>query len=469
MAWLEPGTWSAAASGNERLLSYGSNEADVRNITSGDTTYERSRERVSASWKITSLVEDSARMLVNVFQKTYMRQAAYPDVGAYLYLSGDPAESDATIDLINLRPSADGAYKIKAGWKFQIGGVAGDDTIYTVTADANLPTSGVEETNTQIIAPTVLMRGLDIDRTNGHIYFADHDSFNSTMWIKRCDLDGSNVTTIKTKSLYGNGTGFIFYVCVDPANSKIYFTFTPNINTGYQLRSMNYNGTGETVLFTHGTGVIPYDLDIDLENDCLYYAFPYDITKMDLDGSNQTTVTSDSHGVRANVNTGGFFYQRHSGGDVHEVTAGGTSTKIIDAAPSASDIIHDAATGDIYIVSGHDLHKYSASGDLLYSRIDYFYGNNVYAAKLSLGENAFFYTHSSQGVQKINLMTAAVTLSISPTLSDSFAIENGAEVYFFLTENVNANRADPSGSFELKLSGSYKTRFVRGPDIEQEA
>ena len=92
--------------------------------------------------------------------------------------------------------------------------------------------------------------GIDLDPSNGHIYFTTGDQ------VLRCDMDGENTTGI------AGGAG-AHGIALDLDNGKIYWT---NWQSGMVMRA-NLDGTDPELLFSCSN---PRGIDIDIANQKVY-------------------------------------------------------------------------------------------------------------------------------------------------------------------------------------------------------
>jgi hypothetical protein len=122
-------------------------------------------------------------------------------------------------------------------------------------------------------------QGFDLDLTNSHIYFAQDDG------IYRSDLDGSNVTSVYKLTNIG-----INALAIDVANQAIFY----NDNETETIRSVGFDGFGDTSLFTNQKFI--EDIEIDLANGKLYWANTENdvVQRGDTDGTDLETLVSST-------------------------------------------------------------------------------------------------------------------------------------------------------------------------------
>ncbi len=128
--------------------------------------------------------------------------------------------------------------------------------------------------------------GVALDVKSGYIYWAEDGFDPNPSRIVRANFDGSNQTTLFTKT---NGFTNAQMIALDLANGKIYWT-------EWQLGVCcgNLDGTGFTVLGGSGNSTNRYTaLALDLERRHIYFAEPQGrgmLFRMDMDGKNVVTV-----------------------------------------------------------------------------------------------------------------------------------------------------------------------------------
>ncbi len=114
--------------------------------------------------------------------------------------------------------------------------------------------------------------GLDVDAANGHIYFTEHGSEHT---VKRCDLDGANLTTIIPNGTLNRPSS----ITVDTVNGHLYvsqwrsaFTQTdvPAGTALVGLHRFNLDGTGLTLL--NADSIYGMDVALDLPNSRMFVA-----------------------------------------------------------------------------------------------------------------------------------------------------------------------------------------------------
>jgi len=177
--------------------------------------------------------------------------------------------------------------------------------------------------------------GIGIDIVSGHLYFTDYG--NST--IKRCNLDGSNLTTIVSSLTYPHG------LSLDTEGGKIYWT---DYLDG-KVYKCNFDGSSKTTLVTGLSvgGIGPAGID-----------FTLGITEAS--GNHDIII----HGYEDFVASGDLYVYGYASGQVE--ISGNLFTKGIDDIQSSGDLFVGGVDG---ISDSINLYTYSlgttvASGDL---------------------------------------------------------------------------------------------------------
>ncbi|KKM08074.1 hypothetical protein LCGC14_1727510 [marine sediment metagenome] len=129
---------------------------------------------------------------------------------------------------------------------------------------------------------TAALGDIKVDLVNSHLYYTQ-----ASGGIRRCDLDGSN-----DGSIFGSGTYIVIYL--DPDASHIYYSL------GGAIRRVNYNGTGDTLIYDASGGspdnTVISSLQVDLFDGKIYWMDALDRNhgRCDLDGGNPDKTWGDS-------------------------------------------------------------------------------------------------------------------------------------------------------------------------------
>lgn len=146
--------------------------------------------------------------------------------------------------------------------------------------------------------------GLAIDLENGYVYWTDA----GTDFIRRSNLDGSNMITLIDLSLTGGNNPE--RIELDLVNNKIYWLETAS----HRVRKSNFDGTDvETYVDESVIGFNSVSLAVDAVNGHAYIGIDNAILKTNLDGSGGSTTiidgTNTSHPYDIEIdNTNGKIY-----------------------------------------------------------------------------------------------------------------------------------------------------------------
>jgi len=460
MSWIDQSSYENLVSNfptNERLSSFGT-VPRKQEVTSGSVTYLKIRETVQGGWKWNGMDEDTARMMVKQFSALEQYLAVYPNVGSHLYLAEAAVAAGNTLKVRNLRPDRNGEKKVYAGSKLC---VWPDDTVYTVTADANVPTQA-QELGELIINPSLTLRDLALDKTNDKIYYTTiENTLPGDLFLRRCDLDGSNDTSIHSYAKDGI-QGATSGICLHVGNSHIYYS------TGYHVRRVGFNGTGDTQITDHGNDHV-MSLSCDETNSYLYIATSGGLYRTDLSGGSSETISSGYiYAVTANPSTGGCYYSTSNHVFVRYDSTSDPVNLNIGSFPHG--LVWDDGSSKLYLANfcgaEHDVARTGPDGErkiTLISSGSY----SQHEMDVYVEQNSIYYC--SGNIYRADIMTEPVTLSVTPDITAATAaLGADAEVYFFFTDSCRATRAT-AANFTVELQASFNTRWLRGPNIEQES
>ncbi|GAB5513224.1 MAG: DUF4347 domain-containing protein [Rhodopirellula baltica] len=150
-------------------------------------------------------------------------------------------------------------------------------------------------------------RAMEIDLLNSKIYWVEDDDFENH--VKRADLDGNNVETLRTETAGGLYFTRPNDIELDLANGHIYWTDQMRRT----LERMDLDGSNETVLFTASD--LLSGLAIDVASNTIYYAMANgtdEIWRADLDGGNRSSLIdsglNNPDGLAIDFASGTLFY-----------------------------------------------------------------------------------------------------------------------------------------------------------------
>ncbi len=150
-------------------------------------------------------------------------------------------------------------------------------------------------------------RAMEIDLLNSKIYWVEDDDFENH--VKRADLDGNNVETLRTETAGGLYLTRPNDIELDLANGHIYWTDQMRRT----LERMDLDGSSRTVLFTASDSLT--GLAIDVANNTIYYAMAGgtdEIWRADLDGGNRSVFIDSGlnspDGLAIDFANGTLFY-----------------------------------------------------------------------------------------------------------------------------------------------------------------
>lgn len=104
---------------------------------------------------------------------------------------------------------------------------------------------------------------LAVDLLNSKIFVADAGA--QTIW--GMNLDGSGLAAVGTNA----ANSFPTDVALDTTNKRVYFTVSSTVQSANHIQRVNYDGTGQTTLFTASSGVQRCTaLDLDMSHGLIY-------------------------------------------------------------------------------------------------------------------------------------------------------------------------------------------------------
>lgn len=144
-------------------------------------------------------------------------------------------------------------------------------------------------TNTVLSTTGTLRYGIDIDHSQGHLYFVS----NST--LKRIDLDGSNLTSIRSMDV----STILGGLAVDEVNEVVYLAgYSGSPNTAW-IKKVPFDGSSETNIIEGSNAYGANDLEIDGELGLLFWSGNSSsgtkyIRRCSTDGSGITNIITSS-------------------------------------------------------------------------------------------------------------------------------------------------------------------------------
>jgi hypothetical protein len=473
-AWNSWSSWAGIPAGTERLTRYSIN-ADIDR----QATYDNMRDVVSASWEYVGADEATARWMVDQFRASRLNSAAYPLYGAYIALSEPPVEDASTLKMWNLRRATEYADKILAGWKFR---VDGDDQIYTVTADANLPTAEIAET--QLLSSWQVNNNTipDVDIATDALYRARWDVNPSTgkYWVVLKRYDGLATThPHSTGTVIGTYAPTEWWNVVQALNVN---TFV-DVSAGYAFVDI---GNFAIVRFTLSTGATTAILNgttqihaLQAQDSAIPGLFVCDPSAglLSLYSYGGTKVVDIYNAGTAQtmfacaVGNGQYdcYYTRADGYYYYDHAPTPTSTKLTSAEFFPARF--DNATGRAYTIERIDGDDYLIYGpaDLSIKRIvTKLDAYNSLKTLFHISSGRFFYSGEEAATFSAGYDISPVTVSITPAVTETTAdIGVGGKIYFFKTTGADASRADPSHQWTIKIDGQYTTEWIQGPPTEE--
>ncbi len=183
----------------------------------------------------------------------------------------------------------------------------------------------------------------------------------SSGYIKKCDLDGSNDTTIVSANTNN--------IAVDATNSRIYYSTIIYYPDTYRLlMRVNFDGTGGLQIAKH-YGV--YEISgIAFSTDKLYYILHHSVIRCNLDGSQSQTITPSGCTGMSDIAVNGtyVYYGGQEGGGPYRILCksdldGSNYTTLVTGGiyEGVNDIALDVAKGHIYYWSNDNIMRANMS------------------------------------------------------------------------------------------------------------
>ncbi len=168
--------------------------------------------------------------------------------------------------------------------------------------DATVSAIGAADTATIVAVPGT-----------SKLYYGRGSTPNNGIW--RINYDGSSGS--KILALSTPPTESTRCLAIDVPNSHIYFAVAVSGATVEDVRRCNIDGSNETTLYTLEAGENPQDIDIDPDTGKLYIALTVGtIIKSDLDGSNRENIVTGGGTITSMVlSSGGGGTSRKTRGE----------------------------------------------------------------------------------------------------------------------------------------------------------
>lgn len=275
------------------------------------------------------------------------------DLDAKVWWTDEVGTSDDEIG----RSSLDGANTqtgYYSGFSIDIQGIAIDTlnnmVFWTNTDDGTIRcgrigNSGFEGTGfilnqAEGTSGSVLYRGLDVDGTAGKVYWADDHNDQ----IRRVNFDGSSSEVLV--SIDGPRD-----IALDVAGGKMYY-IAMNLGTP-QLWRANLDGTSTELLYSSGSTLFS-GIDLDLVNNHVYWTESAGgISRADLDGSNQTSISANEPGgIALNVAEEKIYYIDDGNHEIVRVNFDGTDSEVIQTGAEVTDPVHVAIDSRFTTIQG---------------------------------------------------------------------------------------------------------------------
>jgi|CXWL01.1.fsa_nt_gi CSLREA domain-containing protein len=187
--------------------------------------------------------------------------------------------------------------------------------------------------------------GVDVDAVARKVYWTSWEGAPESGWLRRSDLDGSNVETLV------GGLATPHDVAVDPSGGKVYWSE----RSAGLIRRANLDGTDlETVASGLAT---PIGVSLDLVHGRIYwteFGASGRIGRANLDGSGAgsvaTGLTGGLHGIWTSASDGRIYFTTYSASQIRRIDYDGNGLVTLTNVPGCgpSDIELDAVDGMLY-------------------------------------------------------------------------------------------------------------------------
>jgi len=472
MSWLSFANYAAITSGVEHRTALGKQTVSEKFTPTTGDPYTRFKKRVRASWRWRGIDEATAAMLVMLYDASEVVLATQPYAGSYLYTSAAPVVAASSFSLYNISPNTHNL-QIKAGWKLMF---EGDQTIYTVSAAADVPDE-MPLKNSRVIT-TARCLNVAIDKTNSKIYYTyDPASFPGTVNLHYCDMDGANDASVTSWTQTTGGA--LAGLDVSPSNSYVFY------NDDHVVTREALTGGSATSIYT-ASDLVQF-IRADDTNDYLYVADNTAaltsgvLKRMAMDGTSVSTIYTSDEGVIFSImpdeDSGGVYWVEKIGSDYYLWRTDGPAgapikIKTLDY-PNWCDFNSDS--GMMFMVDSNALWRanpdessaqeivsdLSPANEAAYAMRAWVSGNYVVQA----GD---YDASANAGIFVSEIFTEAITLSVTPNITTATAaLGMGAPVYFFIPESADGTRANDAHGWHVSLRSSFETAWIDGPPIDQ--
>jgi hypothetical protein len=219
------------------------------------------------------------------------------------------------------------------------------------TGGGSLQRANLDGSDVETIVPAGMAqtpKQMQLDLVNGKLYFCDREG--AKVW--RANLDGSGLETIVS----GHGFNQLVGVALDVAAGKFYFSDRNNrkilrANIEMPAGETGANRTDIEEMLVFGSGAMPIDLDIDHENDLLYWTdrqlatvnragleIPAGQTAMNRsDAETLVTGATEAIGLSLDVANNKMYFSE-LGGQVSEAALDGSGDRGIVSSGSATGV-----------------------------------------------------------------------------------------------------------------------------------
>jgi hypothetical protein len=411
------------------------------------STKQNVRSQVGVSWRWGGIDEDTMRFQSLYYKGSDIAIATAAASGISLKTLDVPVLAASTITVDNFSSST---ATIKEGSHFM---VWGDPVIYTVSEDSTIATHYIGLSAVDTGADRI---GLNIDHVASHLYWCSQDDQK----IYRCDLDGSNVTTVATS------TGAINSMALDISNEYIYYSK----DSDRDIYRMGFDGTGATSIKTTTVNITK----LAFEGTYIFYTSDSSskIGRLTISTLSETIIhsglNSGLYGIAIDQTNNKVWWTINQPGTI--ATYGGDWYSNYDGSSVIHKIIgnlikqmnSDAANLDeIYEIKGGTFSHINTISSSLNGPWDpgrmtgdfCVYDETVYY--LTLSETRI--TDSDKGVEE----TTGCTLSITPNVTaETVALGDNADVYFFIPQAGSGTRLSRDGKLNaIEIDEEFVTEW----------